>query len=120
MKKIIIISTIITIVLFGLLEGKNIYIYIQNKISPQPISTGAVLEPIPTSVVESYSELYDLLDQSIIIESGFTITPIPKERKIEVSLEVPIENNKAKFLDWLAKSKYSHIPQKNIIYIEVK
>lgn len=112
---IIIVSSITIIVFVTLFVIR--YFNARN-IQPIPDGTGAIQSSIPVSEVESYNQLYDLLDKDQITTEFFIINPIPKKRIIEIGVKEPLPENQTKAQIWLKENGYGNIPSDKIIFTE--
>jgi len=86
---------------------------------PASIFTGAVIAASPPDYdVTAYRELYALLDHNPVATAYFTLTPVKKQRRINILVKAPIEMNIVYADVWMYLNGFSHVPAANIVYIE--
>lgn len=99
--------------------------YIQGQFSvslPPQItnSTGALQSTPPPDQNKAYTELYALLDKGDITQDSFSIHVIPQERRVEITVAKPIDQNLLKVQTWMGQNGYADIPPEKITYTEGK
>ena len=89
--------------------------------SPIPTPTAAATANTgvtPSNETEAYRELNDLLAKGPITQPTFTITPLPQQRVINITVNAPIDANMGNVQAWMVKNGYFQIPDQNITYEE--
>jgi len=120
MKKIVVLSLVI-IILAGIGVGVLYLINRNRSVFEEDVeTTGAVLQAPPANELEAYTELYTLLAMGDIRQESFFIHSIPDERRIEITVTKPIDQNLSKVKTWMIQNNFTNIPPEKITYIEEK
>lgn len=87
--------------------------------SPVPVREDARIVPTPDpSVEEATRELYALLDHDPVQETVFAMTPNQRTRTVTFAVDAPLTENLPVVEAWLDANGFSHVPEKNLLYIE--
>lgn len=109
-KKVIIILAVVALISGGI----AVYTTYKNNQSIGETS-GIILETFTASPDDPYVQLYKLLDMGITKEDGFTISPVPRSNKLEITIWAPREENLGQFKQWLVDNNFENIPEEKLI-----